>query len=121
MKHKVPIPNPQRRLLQDWLLLIAAHTPALHTKLAFRSRKAHELCRSQIEKLDRQLSKERSGEVNSANPMSEQQWNDPEAEAADLSRVMANNVTPVPGADANITADEAGAKPFADKPNKKSK
>jgi Mn-containing catalase len=74
-----------------------------------------------IDDLNKQLSRERSGQVNSANVIGEQQWNDPEAEAADQASVLAINVTPVPGADANITADEAGEKPFAEQPAKSKK
>ena len=53
LKHKVPHQNPPRRLLQDSLLSIVAHTLALHTKAAGRWRQEHEMRRVQIENLDR--------------------------------------------------------------------
>lgn len=74
-----------------------------------------------IDTLDRQLSSERSSQVNSANPIGAQQWNDPEAEAADQARVMATNIIPVPGADANVTADEAETNYFEEKGNNRTK
>jgi Mn-containing catalase len=75
----------------------------------------------EIESLDRSLSTERSELVKSTNPMGEQQWNDPEAEAANLEFVLAANVVPVPGEDANVTAKEASAKSNGTKPKKSSK
>ena len=75
----------------------------------------------QIEMLDDQLSSDRSAQVSSANPIGEQQWNDTEAEAADEARVLAMNVMPVPGADVNITADEAKENAFAGKKKNKNK
>ncbi|MGN6417012.1 MAG: manganese catalase family protein [Pseudobacter sp.] len=75
----------------------------------------------QIENQDDQLSDLRSTQVNAANPGGEQQWNDTEAEEADQARVMAMNVMPVPGADANITAEEAQANRFDDNQNNKNK
>lgn len=75
----------------------------------------------QVQALDQQLGKERSAQVNSACPVGEQQWNDPEAEAADQARVMETNVTPVPGADANFTAEEAAPNLFAKKANGKNR
>jgi Mn-containing catalase len=60
----------------------------------------------EVFKLNRELSKQRSEQINSASPVGEQQWNDVEAEAADQTRVLQNNTIPVPGADANVTATE---------------
>lgn len=75
----------------------------------------------EVAELDQQLSAQRSAEVNEACPIGEQQWNDPEAEAGDQARVMANNAMPIPGADANITANEAAPKPFEGKSNGRKK
>jgi len=75
----------------------------------------------QVEALDREWSQLRSGQINAACPISAQQWNDPEAEAGDQARVLATNVQPVPGADANITADETTPNPFTEKNDGKSK
>ncbi len=61
----------------------------------------------EVSKLDKSLSALRSGEVNTANVMGAQQWNDPEAEEEMQTRVLANNAVPTPGEDANITAREA--------------
>jgi Mn-containing catalase len=75
----------------------------------------------QVDTLDQQLSTDRSMQVNSACVVGEQQWNDPEAEAEDQARVLANNVVPVPGADASITALEATGNLFTEKKNGKRK
>jgi Mn-containing catalase len=61
----------------------------------------------EVNQLDVTLGKQRSTEVNSANVMGAQQWNDPEAEEEMQSRVLATNAVPVPGEDANVTAKEA--------------
>lgn len=71
----------------------------------------------EVTTLDRKLSAERSEQVNSACVPGEQQWNDPEAEEADIDRVLAMNVAPVPGADANITAQEANTNLIGDSKN----
>lgn len=61
----------------------------------------------EVNKLNAALSKQRSEEVNSANIVGSQQWNDPEAEEEMHTRVLSNNAVPQPGADANVTAKEA--------------
>lgn len=73
----------------------------------------------EIADLDTALSSTRSNQVKTANPYDEQQWNDPEAEAEDRDRVLAINVIPVPGADANITAAEANGSTADKKHNPK--
>jgi len=64
----------------------------------------------EVQELNDTLSRRRSDEINSSCLMGEQQWNDPQAEEADAAKVSANNVKPVPGEDASITAREAIAK-----------
>jgi Mn-containing catalase len=60
----------------------------------------------EVEQLNQELSTQRSQQIISACPDGEQQWNDPEAEEADQTRVSLNNTMPVPGADASITVAE---------------
>ncbi|HYC27744.1 MAG TPA: manganese catalase family protein, partial [Chitinophagaceae bacterium] len=61
----------------------------------------------EVQQLNDRLSLKRSDEITSACLIGEQQWNDPVAEKQDKARVSANNVKPVPGEDANVTAEEA--------------
>lgn len=71
----------------------------------------------QVKMMNRQFGEKRSAEVHSACPIGAQQWNDPEAEAADQARALETDVIPVPGADANVTAEEAQPNPFVAKVN----
>jgi Mn-containing catalase len=74
--------------------------------------KGTERTKEKIEEINQTLGQQRSEEVNSASPIGSQQWNDPEAETADQSRVMETNAIPMPGADANITVDEVTPNPL---------
>lgn len=65
---------------------------------------------SEIQELNEKLSRLRSDQINSSARIGPQQWNDPEAEAADEEKVRAKNACTKPGADANVTAREAMAK-----------
>jgi manganese catalase len=60
--------------------------------------------------LAEKLSALRSEEINTASSLGEQQWNDPEAELEDQTKVLARNAIPVPGVDANVTAKEVKQK-----------
>jgi Mn-containing catalase len=62
---------------------------------------------NEVAQLDKELSSVRSQEIKSASSMGEQQWNDPEAELEDQTKVLARNAVPVPGEDSNVTAKEA--------------
>ncbi|HUQ65307.1 MAG TPA: manganese catalase family protein [Flavitalea sp.] len=64
----------------------------------------------EVMKLNEKLSAKRSEDINSVCVPGEQQWNDPEAEEAMLTKVLATNAVPIPGEDANVTAKEAKAK-----------
>jgi Mn-containing catalase len=65
---------------------------------------------SEVQAVNQSLGSQRRAEVDVAMSLGEQQWNDPEAELADQTKVLANNVIPVPGEDVNITAREAKQK-----------
>lgn len=64
----------------------------------------------EVQALNNKLGLKRSDEINSACLMGEQSWNDAAAEKSDEQRVQSQNVNPVPGEDASITAKEAKAK-----------
>ena len=66
---------------------------------------------SEVEKLNLKVGALRKEQITSACVQGSQQWNDPEAEAADQARILANNSVVIPGADASITATEAAQNP----------
>jgi len=63
-----------------------------------------------VEEINNKLGLKRSDEINAVALMGEQEWNDPVSEEAFRSKVAAKIVPPLPGEDANITADEAAEK-----------
>lgn len=65
---------------------------------------------AEVAELNETLGKQRRAEVDAASSLGEQQWNDPEAELEDQTKVLSNNAIPIPGEDANITAKEAKLK-----------
>jgi len=63
-----------------------------------------------VEEINNKLGLKRSDEINAVALMGEQEWNDPVSEEAFRSKVASKIVPPLPGEDANITADEAAEK-----------
>jgi Mn-containing catalase len=60
----------------------------------------------EVQSLNEELSELRSEEITSACSLGEQQWNDPEAELEDQTRILSTNGNAIPGEDASITAKE---------------
>jgi Mn-containing catalase len=64
----------------------------------------------EVDQLNQKLGSMRKEEITAACSLGEQQWNDPEAELEDQTKVLAHNAVPVPGEDSNITAKEVKQK-----------